>query len=235
MDPRQAAYLILREIQQRTERDAIEQWYPDEGAFRRELYPKHQKMLAAGREHTERVCMGGNRVGKTRSIGAYETALHVTGLYPPWWQGRVYSGRPILAWAAGTKAIKVRDVNQTFLLGKLSIERGMTSASGGLIPRKRIVRITRKSGVADAVDQVVIAHKDGYENLLTFKSYEEGRSSFEAEGVDWIWLDEECSRAIYDECKMRILTTRGSILSTFTPLEGMTELVISLLEGSDFL
>ena len=46
---------------------------------------------------------------------------------------------------------------------------------------------------------------------------------------------EEPSKPIYDECKMRILTTRGSILSTFTPVEGMTEVVISLLEGSDLL
>jgi phage terminase large subunit-like protein len=234
MDPRQAAYLILRELQQRTEKDALDRWYPESGPMRRELYPKHMAMFRAGREHSERVCLGGNRVGKTRTIGAYETALHLTGLYPPWWDGRVFD-KPIVSWAAGTKSVKVRDINQTFLLGKISADAGVTMATGGLVPRKRIVRLTRKNSVADAVDQVVIAHRDGYENVLTFKSYEEGRAAFEGEGIDWIWLDEEGSRAIYDECKMRLLTTRGAMLSTFTPVDGMTELVISLLEGSDFL
>jgi phage terminase large subunit-like protein len=234
MNPRAAAYLILRELQQRTEKRALESLYPDTGPLRRELYVKHLRMFAAGKEHNERVALGGNRVGKTLSIGAYETALHLTGLYPPWWPGRVFD-KPILAWAAGTKTAKVRDVNQAFLLGKLTVDRGLTMAAGGLIPRKRIVRITRRSAVADAVDQVVVAHQAGWENLLTLKSYEEGRSSFEAEGVDWIWLDEEPPRAVYEECLMRLLTTRGSILSTFTPVEGMTELVIALLEGSSVL
>ena len=103
------------------------------------------------------------------------------------------------------------------------------------IPGARIERLSRRSGVADAVDQAVIKHRAGYENIVTFKSYEEGRTSFEAEGVDFIWLDEEPPKAIYDECKMRILTTAGCILSTFTPVEGMTETVLSLLEGSEFL
>jgi phage terminase large subunit-like protein len=234
MDPRQAAYLILRELQQRTEKRALEQLYPDTGPLRRELYGKHLRMFAAGKEHSERVCLGGNRVGKTLSIGAYETAVHLTGLYPSWWPGRTYI-KPIVAWAAGTKTLKVRDVNQAFLLGKLTSDGGMTMAAGGLVPRKRIMRITRKSHTADAVDQVVVAHRSGWENVLTFKSYEEGRTSFEAEGIDWIWLDEEPPRAVYDECLMRLLTSRGSILSTFTPVEGMTELVIALLEGSEFL
>jgi phage terminase large subunit-like protein len=95
--------------------------------------------------------------------------------------------------------------------------------------------LTRRTGVADAVDQVIVRHVNGFENVCTFKSYEEGRSSFEAEAVDWIWLDEEPSKSIYDECKMRILTTRGRILATFTPVEGLTETVLALLEGTDLI
>lgn len=202
--------------------------------LRRELYAKYIEVFEAGLIHNERCTLGGNRVGKTLGIGGYETAVHLSGLYPPWWPGRVYT-KPILAWAAGTKASKVRDVNQKFLLGTLHQRKGFTQAEGGLIPAARIGRLTRRTGVADAVDQVVIKHVAGYENVCTFKSYEEGRSSFEAEGVDWIWLDEEPSKAIYDECKMRILTTRGAILATFTPVEGLTETVMSILEGTDLL
>ncbi len=231
MDPRQALMLILQELEQRTELGALESLYPDDGPLSREKYWKYTEAFEAGKIHDERAIFGGNRVGKTLGIGGYETACHLTGNYPDWWNGHVID-RPGLFWAAGTTAKKVRDVNQAMLLGKLSKGKGMTRAAGGLIAARHIGRLTRRSGVTDAVDQVTIKHRKGWENLLTFKSYEEGRPSFEAEAVDFIWLDEEPTKAIYDECKMRILTTAGRILATFTPVEGMTEVVIALLKGS---
>lgn len=234
MSPRVACYLILGELRRRTEADKLQQLYPDTGMLRRELYDKYTEVFRMGAVHNERAALGGNRVGKTLGIGGYETAVHLTGLYPDWWDGW-RCNYPILVWAAGTKAAKVRDVNQKFLLGSLHQRKGFTQATGGLIPTARIGRLTRRTGVADAVDQVVIKHVAGYENVCTFKSYEEGRTSFEAEGVDFIWLDEECSKPIYDECKMRILTTRGRILATFTPVEGLTETVMAILENTDLL
>ena len=229
-----AIYLILQEIKRRTERSALETFYPDDGPLRRELYTKHLEMLKAGAEHNERTSLGGNRTGKTTSIGGYETALHLTGLYPHWWEGRRFD-RPILVWAAGTKAQKVRDVNQKVLLGTLHMMRGYTQSTGGLVPAARIGRLTRKTGTADAVDQAIIKHVKGHENILTLKSYEEGRTSFEAEAVDFIWLDEEPPKAIYDECMMRLITTAGALLATFTPVEGMTETVLSLLEDTSLI
>ncbi len=234
MHPRTACYLLIKEIRRRTEADKLAQLYPDQGRLRRDLYSKYLEVFSAGAIHQERCTLGGNRVGKTLGIGGYETALHLTGLYPHWWDGCRYD-HPILAWAAGTKGSKVRDVNQAMLLGKLHQRKGFTQAEGGLIPESRIGRLTRRTGVADAVDQVIVKHVNGFENVLTFKSYEEGRSSFEAEAVNWIWLDEEPSKPIYDECKMRILTTRGRILATFTPVEGLTETVLSLLENTDLI
>lgn len=167
-------------------------------------------------------------------VGGYETALHLTGLYPHWWEGKRFD-RPMIAWAAGTKSLKVRDVNQRILLGDLKQVRGITTATGGLIPNRAVGRIARKTGVTDAVDKVMIRHRLGFENKLTFHSYEEGRTAFEAEAVDWIWLDEEPPKPIYDECMMRLLTTKGSIISTLTPVEGMTATVQALLEGTSFL
>lgn len=234
MDPIAACYVILQEIRRRTESTALSQLYPDEGPLRRELYAKHLLMFAAGKEHQERAALGGNRVGKSLGIGGYETALHLTGLYPDWWPGHVYT-KPILCWAAGTNATKVRDTNQKFLIGGLVQKAGYTLAAGGLIPPARIKRLTRKTGVADAIDQAVIKHAKGYENVVTFKSYEEKRKGFESEAVDFIWLDEECDKGIYDECMMRLLTTKGRLLMTNTPLEGMTETIMSILEDTNFI
>lgn len=234
MKPETALNLVMLELEQRTELGALEKLYPDEGPLRRELYVKYLEAFAAGLIHNERAILGGNRVGKTLGIGGYEMACHLTGEYPHWWEGHIIDHAGLF-WAAGTKSVKVRDVNQKFLLGKLHKVRGGTRAIGGLCPARTIQRLTRKSGVTDAVDQVTIKHRKGWENVLTFKSYEEGRTSFEAEAVDFIWLDEECSIQIYQECQMRILTTHGRILSTFTPVEGLTETVLRLLEGSELL
>lgn len=224
--------LIARELYRRTETTGLDALYPDDGPLARNLYVKHLLMFEAGRDFSERCCLGGNRVGKTLSIGGYETAVHLTGLYPTWWEGYRFK-KQILGWAGGTKAVKVRDVNQKFLVGQITPDRQLT---GGLIPAAKLKRFTRKShGVADAIDQITVRHTSGWDNVLTFKSYEEGRTSFEAEGIDWIWLDEEPTREIYDECKLRLLTTRGRILSTMTPVEGMTETVLGMLEGTDLI
>lgn len=230
--PRAAVKLILQELIRRTEKTGLDSLYPDEGPLRRELYPKHLAMFRAGVTHNERICLGGNRVGKTFSIGGYETAVHLTGEYPPWWEGWRAPDRQLLVWAGGTKATKVRDVNQKMLTGVIKPDRQL---QGGLIPQARIKRYIRKTGISDAIDQLFVQHVNGHLNTLTFKSYEEGRTSFEAEAVDFIWLDEEPTRGIYDESRLRLLTTRGQSLITMTPVEGMTETVIGLLEGSEFL
>ena len=180
-----ALLVVARALEQKTEKAGLDSLYPDAGPLRRELYPKHIAMFEAGTRHNERCCLGGNRVGKTLSIGGFETALHLTGLYPDWWPGRTFD-KPILCWAGGTKSTKVRDVNQKKLLGKLHKVQGATNAQGGLIPARLIGRLTRKSGESDAVDQAVIRHVKGWENLMTLKSYEEGRTSFEAEEVDYL-------------------------------------------------
>ena len=234
MDPRTALFLALQERQQRTSRGGLDALYPDTGPLRRELYPKHTAMLAAGKRHLERCSMGGNRTGKSWSIGSYETALHLTGLYPDWWEGFELH-RPIITWACGTKATKVRNTNQAMLLGKMTRRQGFTTATGGMIPARRIQRVTRKTGVTDAADRAIVRSVQGFENVVEFKSYEEGRSAFEAEAIDFIWLDEEPPKPIYDECLLRLLTTGGRLLSTFTPLEGMSETVMAMLEDTDLL
>lgn len=223
---------MLRERQQRTEQVSLDKFYPDTGPMRRELYKRHLAAFKAGIKHRIRAILGGNRVGKTTSIGGYETALHLTGLYPTWWEGHRIS-QPFESWAAGKTNTKVRDINQKILFGRVKdLEKGI---GGGLIPRRRIVSFTRKTGVTGLLDQVVIKHKHGHENLITLKSYEEGRKGFEGEEIPWIWLDEEPAIEIFEECLLRTLTCAGHIMATFTPLDGMTETCLKLLEDTDLI
>jgi len=56
---------------------------------------------------------------------------------------------------------------------------------------------------------------------IFFLSYDMDRSKWQGAGVDLIWLDEEPPEDIFNECLARIVTTRGSIVLTFTPVEGV--------------
>src|ERR1043165_1701738 len=100
-------------------RNRLTSLYPDDGPLRRALYPKHLQFFAGGRTHQERCMMAANRVGKTFGVGGYETALHLTGCYPHWWEGRRFD-KPIEAWVAGDTAQTTRDIVQAALMGPLA-------------------------------------------------------------------------------------------------------------------
>ena len=106
---------IEAELQWRAQHK-LESFYPETGPLRRELYVKHMQFFDAGVEKDERLFMAANRVGKTEGVGAYECALHLTGKYPAWWEGRRFT-RPTVGWAAGQTSKTTRDIIQLALLG----------------------------------------------------------------------------------------------------------------------
>lgn len=48
--------------------------------------------------------------------GAAEMAMHLTGAYAPWWDGKRFD-KPVRAWAAGVTNESARDVVQEKLIG----------------------------------------------------------------------------------------------------------------------
>ena len=209
----------------RRARNKIARYYPETGNLRRELYAKHTEFFGAGADHRERLMMAANRVGKTEGVGAYETTLHLTGKYPEWWRGRRFA-KPVKAWAAGDTAKTVREIIQEKLLGPPG------SMGTGMIPGDSIVKTTAKAGVADAIDTVWVRHASGGISTLVLKSYDQRRESFQGTEQDLIWLDEEPSESIYAECLLRTMTTNGLMLCTFTPLNGLTPLVLQFMPGN---
>lgn len=173
--------------------------------------------------------MMANRVGKTLGLGGYEMACHLTGLYPDWWKGRRFP-HAIGAWAAGKTNETTRDIIQAALLGE-KVEAGSRRGvdGRGIIPGQLLGRPTWKQGVPDLVDTIRVKHVSGYWSDLGFKSYIQGRGSFEGTGKHAIWLDEEPPTDIYGECLIRTATTQGIIILTFTPLEGMSHVVMQFL------
>lgn len=226
---------MLRELRRRITRAESRRklwaYYPDEGPLRRELYSKHLQFFRGGQEHRERLMLAANRVGKTEGVGGYETTLHLTGLYPSWWEGRRFA-KPIEAWAAGKTNTTTRDIIQAKLCGAVTFDKGRKTVDGtGLIPGDSILDVSWKQGIQDLADTIKVKHASGGISVLGLKSYEQGRGAFEGTEKDLIWLDEEPDLSVYTECLIRTMTTNGMVLLTFTPLDGMSDVVLQFLEG----
>ncbi|WP_292191550.1 terminase family protein, partial [Mesorhizobium sp.] len=78
-------------------------------------YQRQAEFHAAGAQNRERLFMAGNQLGKTRAGGA-EWAMHLTGRYPAWWQGKVFDSA-VRLWAAGVTGEGTRDNPQRVLVG----------------------------------------------------------------------------------------------------------------------
>lgn len=201
-------------------------YFPDTGEFARHLYPKHTELFDAGREWTERAFIAANRAGKSEA-GAFEITCHSTGMYPNWWTGYRFT-KPILAWVGGDNSTTVRDIVQKKLIGD-----DVNNPGSGMIPRECIIKDKCKTrrNVADALEIIKVKHITGGESTIVLKTYEQGRATWQGTEVDFIWIDEECPQDVYGEALMRLMTTNGRLLTTFTPLQGVTKLVQSLLES----
>ena len=217
---------LKQEQSRRTATRKILQFYPDSGPLRRELYPKHIEFFRLGATTKQRLAMCANRVGKTEGMGGYEVSCHLTGDYPDWWEGYRFA-KPITCWACGETSKDVRDSLQKKLCGPIY------AVGTGLIMGDHIGRHTMKSGVPDAFDTLYVKHAAGGLSSLAFKSYDQGRESFQAADVDLLWLDEEPPIGIYAEAVTRTMTTNGLVILTFTPLQGMSETVLQFLPKGD--
>ena len=217
---------LLEEKDRRRRYNRVGELFQDEGPLRRSLYPKHTEFFTAGAYHSERLFMAGNRVGKTEA-GGYELYCHLTGLYPEWWDGKRFN-RQINALAAGDTNQTTRDIIQKKLFGG----KYDTPAWGtGIIPKHLLGKPTIKPGVSDAYDTVPVKHVDGEWSVLKLRSYDQGRKIFQGTEEDIIWMDEECPYDVYEEALIRTMTTNGIFILTFTPLSGLTELVLAFLDS----
>lgn len=166
----------------------------------------------------ERLLMAGNQLGKTWAA-AFETSMHLTGLYPDWWQGAVFDA-PTTGWAASLTSQSTRDTVQRLLLGQPG------QWGTGAIPKDRILDIKRAAhGVADAVESIMVKWGDFGQSRVTIKTYDQGRERWQGETLDFVWLDEEPPADLYTEGLTRTNATGGIVWLTFTPLLGMSNVV----------
>lgn len=225
---RREAELEAVQSQAEAERRAsykIHQYFRDDGPFRRELYPKHLQFFRGGATHLERLFLKANRVGGTEA-GAYEVTSHLTGIYPPWWEGRRFS-EPGEWWAAGDTGLTTRDILQVSMMGDLD------HPKTGMLPAHLVKHYTPRNGVPKGIETVWVSHASGGVSSLQFKSFDQGRRAFQGTKKQGVWLDEEMPAEVYTECLLRTMNTEGLMIVTFTPLQGLTEFVDEWLKTSD--
>jgi len=211
MRPKVAVGLILTEIARRRAENRLKHYAP---------YQKQADFHTAGADPVtrERLLIAGNQLGKTVA-GSFEAAMHLTGLYPDWWKGAVFDD-PTTAWAASETSQGTRDTVQRLLLGPVG------SWGTGAIPLDKILDIKRAAhGVADAVETILVQHTSGGTSRITLKTYDQGRTRWQGETLDFVWFDEEPPEDIYIEGLTRTNATQGIVWVTFTPLKGISDVV----------
>ncbi len=146
----------------------------------------------------------------------------MTGLYPHWWEGLRFDD-PVRWWASGDTGKTTRDIVQLALLGPPG------QFGTGFIPGYLIEHTTAKSGVPDAIETIWVRHVSGGVSQCQLKSYDQRREAYQGTAQHGIWNDEEPPFEIHAECLLRTMSTPdfpgGTILETFTPLQGMTDLI----------
>lgn len=228
----------LGEIERRERRQLARHLFParthdwlGQTYHRRDLYPQHLAFFAAGAAFRERAFRAANRVGKS-TAGAYEMRCHLTGRYPDWWQGRRFD-TPIDAWAAGKTTETTRDIVMRALLGDATGGGVTRHVSGtGTVEGDLIGALTWRQGVPGLIESARVRHVSGGWSVIGLKSYEQGRGSFEGTARHVVWLDEEPPADIYSECLTRTMTVDGVVYLTYTPLDGLSD-VVRLFQGDD--
>jgi Terminase large subunit, T4likevirus-type, N-terminal len=139
---REAAERIEAEMRRRRSTNRLKDYRP---------YPKQREFHAAGKFAHERLFMAGNQLGKTLA-GAAEWAMHLSGRYPGWWEGKVFDKPPRL-WAAGINGKALREGAQKALIGPPEDE-GQWGT--GWIPKECILSTARARGQVDVLDHVQV-------------------------------------------------------------------------------
>ena len=188
---------------------------------------EHQKkFFKTGVTASRRGLIAANRTGKTVAT-CYELAMHLTGLYPSWWEGRRWD-KPISAFVAGESWDQVARVLQEELIGT-SDSKLVHAIGTGAIPRSKIVMDTMRNDGANVMS-IEVRHVSGQHSRLLFGNYTQEVRNMQGFKMDIVVFDEHPPDDMFSELVTRTATLQGQIFCSFTPLKGTTGLVSRFLE-----
>ena len=195
-------------------------------------YSWQSEFYKAGLKNKQRLLMAANRVGKTFSM-AVEVAFHLTGSYPEWWKGIRFT-KPVSVWCLGVSGEQLRDVVVKELFGAY-LGDGKFDGNG-LIRQDQVYQVTPAMGTPRLPRDVAVRYATGNTSLVSFKSYTQGQHVLMGSSQDFIWVDEEpTDSTIYPQVLTRTATGNGGeggyVTMTFTPENGVTELVSQFMDN----
>ena len=182
---------------------------------------EHQLKFFKTGNSERRGILAANRIGKTVST-CFETACHLTGLYPDWWEGYRFD-KPITCMVAGEGWSQVALVLQNELLGTQDIKIKENIGTGA-IPRSCIVIDTMRSDGANCIG-VEIKHVSRAKSYLLFANYTQEVRQLQGFKLNLAVFDEQPPDDFFSEIVTRTATTQGKVLCSFTPLKGLNGLV----------
>jgi phage terminase large subunit-like protein len=211
----------IRELQNYKNTHKLEYYNPYE--YQKKFH--HAVGFKTEKPARQKALMAANQIGKT-TCGSYEVAMHATGKYPKWWKGTRFN-HPTEWLVASTTNETTRDRCQKDLFGDPLDEKALGT---GAVPFDSIGERIRKPGVPNAYDAVLVKHISGGWSKISFRAYEQGPKKFMGSRLTGgYWADEEPPPEINSQLNRGIFATNGIGLLTFTPEEGMTEVVASYL------
>lgn len=203
--------LLLEELEKETKYNKLKHFVPDGW---------HKDMFEAGKTERVRGVLSANRTGKSYAASA-ELAMHLTGLYPSWWNGHRFD-RPIDAMALGSSWSQMmgqKAIHELFFGPAYDI-------GSGWIPKNCIVD-TRGAGQLGAIGFAQIKHISGGISTLKMATYGQGDSNIMGSALSFFLVDEDPNDAtIINQLIKRgwsIPDSRGLVV--MTPEHGLTKSV----------
>jgi phage terminase large subunit-like protein len=167
-------------------------------------YRPHEKQcIFHGSVLREKLFIGGNRSGKTMA-NVMECV---------WWLTKTHPNRPDVN--AIVEPIRGRYVSVSF---KEGIEKIALPYFKQLIPASKLINGNWDASYNNYLKTLTLA--DG--SFIEFMSYDQELENFAGTSRHFVSYDEEPPQAIFIECRMRLIDTKGSWWISMTPVEGMS-------------
>ena len=182
---------------------------------------EHQRRFFVTGSAPRRGILAANRIGKTVST-CYEAAMHLTGIYPDWWEGRRFD-HPVNIMVAGEGWSQVALVLQNELLGTNDVKIQHQLGTGA-IPRANIVMDTMRNDGANCIG-CEVRHRSGLNSYLLFANYTQEVRQMQGFKLNIAVFDEQPPDEFFSEIVTRTATTQGMVMCSFTPLKGLNGLV----------
>ena len=163
------------------------------------LHPKQLEALKA--DFRFKWLFWANQSGKT-TLGAIDLALTALGRHP-----RQQWEPPVLLWASGLTWDLWENILLPELLTWIPHDRIIDAPEPRQRSTKRVIRIRADNG---RVSRIV------------GKSAEQGAAKYQSARVHKVWMDEEHPESVWDEVQPRLLRFGGQVITTATPLLGLT-------------